>query len=206
MKVLVVGDDKKYGTWVDDKVEFVKFLTNADLIIFTGGEDVSPSMYGETNIHPFTQCNPHRDKIEKAIFEKAKRLNKPMIGICRGSQFLTAMAGGRVIQHVKNHNIGKMHEIKILNGNSVYEITSTHHQMMYPYTASKYNIIAISNEVLSDDHFENERTKCAMVEEPEIVFYPEIRALCIQGHPEIMHNEDPVVIFLRKLIKSKLYE
>ena len=39
-------------------------LTGADLVVFTGGEDVSPAYYGEEP-GPFTEWNPERDAYEK---------------------------------------------------------------------------------------------------------------------------------------------
>ena len=45
------------------------------------------------------------------------------------------MNGGYLVQHCSNHAIGKTHEIT--NGTMGYQITSTHHQMQYPYNLDK---------------------------------------------------------------------
>lgn len=62
---------------LNDKLEPV------DLIVFTGGEDVTPSLYGAKN-HPATFNNARRDVFEQEIFTNAVLNNIPMVGICRG--------------------------------------------------------------------------------------------------------------------------
>ena len=42
MKIYVVGGDLNYANWISDK-EFVQTPEEADLVLFTGGEDVHPS-------------------------------------------------------------------------------------------------------------------------------------------------------------------
>jgi len=70
-----------------------------------------------------------------------------MVGICRGSQFLTVMSGGRLFQDVSGHAIMGTHLIKFKDGSSL-GITSTHHQMMNPFYLSKneYDLIAVSEK------------------------------------------------------------
>lgn len=47
------------------------------------------------------------------LYNNAKRLQIPMVGICRGAQFLNVMAGGKMIQHVEGHAIHGTHEIVV---------------------------------------------------------------------------------------------
>jgi gamma-glutamyl-gamma-aminobutyrate hydrolase PuuD len=67
-------------------IEFKKdkdgyYPKNIDLVVFTGGEDVSPDYYNEEKgIH--THNNTKRDEYEYDIFEKYKYV--PKLGICRG--------------------------------------------------------------------------------------------------------------------------
>lgn len=81
MKVFVVGSQTGYARFIKD-CELVDKQENADVVIFTGGEDVTPSMYG-CKKHPTTYCNSDRDKAEKKAFDKV-RPNQLVVGICRG--------------------------------------------------------------------------------------------------------------------------
>jgi len=55
----------------------------ADLVCFTGGEDVTPSFYGDSQ-HKYTGCNPARDEKEALVFNRCVERGTPMVGICRG--------------------------------------------------------------------------------------------------------------------------
>ena len=163
---------------------------NLDLMLFTGGEDVSPKYYKEA-IGKYTCVNEGRDRFEKDyMFDRF--YNIPKLGICRGSQLLTAFSGGKLIQHVAGHAIGKVHEIAMKHpyGGSVFNITSTHHQMMYPYSLDEenYQIIASSKYYLSNTYLNGNDDNIVLpknFEECEIVFYPKSNSLGIQGHPEM---------------------
>lgn len=80
-KVYVVGPAKGYAKWLANHV-LVDNIEEADIVMFTGGEDVDPSLYG-CEKHPTTYSNIKRDLEEKAIFEKV-RPDQLCLGICRG--------------------------------------------------------------------------------------------------------------------------
>ena len=54
-----------------------------DLVVFTGGEDVTPQLYGH-EAHPTTFNSVFRDQQEATVFEKCVLHSIPMVGICRG--------------------------------------------------------------------------------------------------------------------------
>jgi hypothetical protein len=62
--------------------------------------------------------------------------------------------------------------------------------MMYPFDmeSSKYQIIGHSKYHLSDKYLNGKDQNIELPSnfvEPEIVYYPETKSLCIQGHPEM---------------------
>lgn len=81
MKVFVVGGASGYANFLEG-ISLVDNVEDADVVLFTGGEDVSPAVYG-CKKHHSTYCNPKRDKVEKEIFNKIKE-NQIALGICRG--------------------------------------------------------------------------------------------------------------------------
>jgi len=71
-KIYVVGGSKSYANWMEPSF-ITNDITNADLVLFTGGEDVTPALYGESE-NPRTGNNLDRDMKELEEFKKAKEL------------------------------------------------------------------------------------------------------------------------------------
>lgn len=81
MKIYVVGGDTYYARWIEN-AEITNNLKEADIVFFTGGEDVTPSYYN-CKKHKTTYNNPQRDAYEKEIFDQITS-NQLVIGVCRG--------------------------------------------------------------------------------------------------------------------------
>lgn len=159
-------------------------VSSADIVQFTGGEDVTPSYYGESP-HPFTGNSLERDNHESKIFNMCRTMNKPMAGICRGGQFLNVLSGGKLYQHVDNHGIYGTHPVIDVESSEVYECSSTHHQMMKP--SNNAIIIGVIDGLSSfKEHVELGVTKHVTNDQLdiEVVYYPHTNALCFQPHPE----------------------
>lgn len=184
-----------------DKISGKK--TIPDLILFTGGEDVSPNYYGE-NVGKNTHNNQVRDNLEGQIFNYFRSNKIPKLGICRGSQFLTVMNNGMLIQDVTGHT--KSHLISDINFGE-YEVSSTHHQMMYPFIlySENYKILAFSTYFQSSVYLNGNNDQIELIPdfvEPEIVFYPRTNCLAMQPHPEIMSPESTGRKYLEQHIKN----
>lgn len=80
-KIYVVGDSIEYASWIDNK-ELVNSIEEADIVLFTGGEDVDPSLYGCEKFRN-TYSNIHRDQQERKVFKHIRK-DQLAIGICRG--------------------------------------------------------------------------------------------------------------------------
>ena len=79
-KIYVVGSQRGYARWVN--AQLTNNMEEADYVMFTGGEDVDPHLYG-CAVHPTTYYTRARDKEELAAY-KAMRPDQLAIGICRG--------------------------------------------------------------------------------------------------------------------------
>lgn len=158
-------------------------LEDCDLIQFTGGADVDPSLYGE-EAHDRTFYTPSRDKKELLIFNWGLFNNKPMAGICRGGQFLNVMCGGKMWQDVDGH-IGPHKAIDMETGEE-FQVSSTHHQMMIPHK-DKGQVIVIAQEATAKEKMIQGSpliVKNSGDPDVEAVFYPVNRCFCFQPHPE----------------------
>lgn len=162
----------------------------ADLVQFTGGEDVSPYLYDEEE-HSYTNCNPRRDTEEAAIFKMCLGAGTPMAGVCRGGQFLNVMSGGKMWQHVDHHAIQGTHVAIDLRTGKMVPVTSTHHQMMRPGPAA--NVIGVASESSFYEHMEFGVRRVTPVrgEDIEVLQYPGNRTLCFQPHPEHLEVDHP---------------
>lgn len=204
IKIFHAQDWTYYSKWLD-KVEYVDKLEEADLIFFEGGSDVTPKMYGQPK-HRTTQNDEGRDIQEKEMYLTAQKLGIPCIGVCRGSQFLTAMqVGGMLVQDQPNPG---NHLMTTFDGQEL-RVTSTHHQAMYPYNMDKddYKILGWTENMLAFHKGGNDE-ELAPEKECEIVYYPKTNCLAIQEHPEMMGFESETNIWLRgiftKFMKKQL--
>ena len=67
-------------------------------ILFTGGEDIDPSLYGEKPWHALGQLSPMRDAADIIYFKAVRDSGKPILGICRGLQSVNVLLGGSLYQ------------------------------------------------------------------------------------------------------------
>ena len=194
-------------------VEVLNFTTDVDyentpsLIVFTGGADVEPRKYEEKK-GKYTNCDTQRDLVEGTVYLNFRGM-VPFLGICRGAQLLTVMEGGALIQHTTGHR-NCTHTISKSNGRAEeYTMSGDHHQMMYPFKLKSefYEILYHSTYFNSDTYLNGDNEEIQLPSnfvEPEIVMYPNSRALAIQGHPEWMGEEHAAVKMTLNLINDKL--
>lgn len=158
-------------------------LDRVDMLIFCGGEDFNPSRYGETNHPNLGKVNLRRDAWEFALSNEAIQRKMPLLGICRGCQFLNIRFGGTLWQDLpsekdctKVHRLEGEHGISVEAGSFLAKlidagpdsINSRHHQAVKGL-AKGFKISAVSQD--------------GVVEAIEGTDYP---ALGVQFHPESM--------------------
>ena len=215
IKVYIIGGSygSGYARFLKNH-EITRDITEADVVILTGGADVDPSFYGARK-HPTTYSSPQRDKEE---LEEIKRVRPDQLvyGCCRGSQFSCVLNGGLLVQNVSNHAIGGGHNIQATEvgkkfksvEHELYNITSTHHQMQYPFNLPKedYDILFTSFPLRSDYYQGDmiDSTPILKYGEPEIVLYHRKgypRFLAVQGHPEMIPDSS-----VAGMIENLIYE
>lgn len=169
-------------------------LESASLVVFTGGPDIDPDIYDSSEgRHKYTRTgNMRRDRIEVDVFDICKQAGVPMLGICRGAQLLCALSGGKVVQSITGHVL--QHDIELWDYDKNKFVlcpdkaTSTHSQMMYPFSMDEIDYYCLGKPPLKlSTRYErgpNVQSYSDVPYEPEILYFPFTECLSIQGHPE----------------------
>ena len=105
-KIYVVGGSVGYASFMNN-YELVNNLEDANIVLFTGGEDVTPEFYKEER-HPRTYCNPERDKREKEVFDKIDPSKQIAVGICRGLKIVAHVKRGELSGTLKCQPAAKL--------------------------------------------------------------------------------------------------
>lgn len=187
VKVYVVGGGQD-GHFIDNSIP-TKNFDDADIVLFRGGEDINPALYGQKNNSYCGHWNSKRDNFEIEMFRNAERAGKMIIGTCRGGQLATALLGGKLIQHIRHFGD---HNCKTIEG-EIYMMNSLHHQMMYPYNLNpdEYTVYSWTEQISPVHYGENDEQiefpvhsldENGLFKEPEIIIYPKARCIAIQGH------------------------
>lgn len=161
--------------------------------LFTGGQDVSPALYKEETLKTCAQRSPIRDAMETVLLREALRLDKPVLGICRGIQFINAALGGTLYQdlptqkpsEVEHHQSPPydipVHEVTLCAGSPLHRllqketlsVNSYHHQAVKTLAPS-LKAMAVSTDGLV-----------------EAVYLPQKHFVwAVQWHPEFAYQAD----------------
>ena len=156
------------------------YKTAFDGAIMLGGSDIATAFYGESRKYAY---NPDgtRDAIEWRIIRLALAERLPVLGICRGHQFLAVASGGSLYQDIKRQtriaHHGSRHELKNVRRELAKHIPRPHRVNSYHHQAVRtvpfgFDVAARSHDGLI-----------------EAIYRPGY--LGVQWHPELMVSGDP---------------
>jgi gamma-glutamyl-gamma-aminobutyrate hydrolase PuuD len=178
----------------DDEARFARLLSRsgcyradsieeADLVVFGGGSDVEPLLYGESNEerHSTVCFNTERDAADIQIYLQARDQGTPMMGVCRGAQFLHVMNGGKLYQDIDGH-MGEHKAYALRDQLLIEKVSSVHHQScvfnkdmeVLLTTANQTTVRWLNNDV---------KDTSAKVD-IEAFYYRDSGCFGVQGHPE----------------------
>lgn len=168
-----------------------------DGFLFTGGQDVDPTIYGELPKSYCASLCKERDIMEGYILDEALHRQIPVFGICRGLQFMNAHLGGSLYQDLEQefhpkveHHMSppydrKAHKVHILPesilasliGEGTHEVNSYHHQAIKEL-APELEAMALSEDGLIE----------------AVCVKGQRFAMAVQWHPEFDYtvNEDSI--------------
>lgn len=183
------------------------YLDMTDGLLLSGGEDISPMLYGENPIKEVNLVSEERDYMEFGLFREALRRDMPVLGICRGIQLINAACGGTLYQdiHVQGTNIlghspretwrdALYHPVQIKKDSRLYSIfnsehlkvNSFHHQAVRT-PAANFRVTAVAPDGIIEG-----------IEDPGKSF-----VVGVQWHPEDLTMKYPEFL---KLFRAFIHE
>ena len=188
----------------EDESVIDEYIKLADAIVFTGGEDIDPNLYG-ADFHPSVELvSFERDAFEKSLYEKAFAKKIPILGICRGMQMINALAGGDLYQDLQS-------EYKGASGHSMYRDLSRGILKITTKEDSKINKI-LGDEILVNQYHHQAvknlgtgfvataHSRDGVIEAMEYTGDQYIS--CVQFHPESMiDNEEKFLNIFKELVE-----
>ena len=183
--------------FTEDEGELTDAYSLCSGILFTGGHDVSPELYGAARSDACGQTCSVRDRMEGILLKKCLEDDKPLFGICRGIQFINAFLGGTLYQDIPSeygksieHHMSPpydrpAHKVDVAEGTrlagiigpGMHEVNSYHHQAVKDLS-DKVSRMAVSEDGLTE----------------AIEIKGQSFAVAVQWHPEFSfkNNEDSI--------------
>ncbi len=177
----------------DDEEILKQTAEMCDGFLFTGGQDVSPKVYNSTATFNNIVCCKERDSMEIKLLREILIEEKPLLGICRGIQFLNAAMGGTLYQDLPsetnsdvNHHQSApydapVHKVKIETDSPLYRLLHTEQLKVNSYHHQAVKNIAPPLKVM------------AYAEDGiiEAVYMPSRKFVwAVQWHPEFSYLSD----------------
>lgn len=149
---------------VDDEDFIIEQIKTVDGILITGGGDINPLDYGEEPCEKLGYVLPERDKFDFLVIKIASKLNKPILGICKGLQALNVALGGTLyqdlsyidgcyIKHMQDTRSNAIsHTVRIVKNTKLHKIfgdkviTNSFHHQAVKDLAPDFKISALSKD------------------------------------------------------------
>jgi putative glutamine amidotransferase len=167
-------------------------------VVLTGGNDVDGTQYGGER---GADASPARDAVEAALIEGALSRRLPVLGLCRGMQFLNVHFGGALVPSLASHPAAGRHRPGATHTVDVCE----------PLAAS-----ALGATELTVNSFHNQAVTTATLAPAlrpflqdagsdiiEGLFHPDLPVAGVQFHPERQAVPQPADVALLSAFRDR---
>ncbi len=146
-------------------------------IILSGGGDIQPALYGGDPATP-GKFSPERDEAEELLLTIAKEQDIPVLGICRGMEFINVYFGGK-IQPIANVADGLIHD------ETRHMVTLTDNTLIQT-VASNVEVNSYHRMVIGEGQLAANLTAFAVAPDRTVegFYHPKLAIAAIVWHPE----------------------
>lgn len=114
-----------------------------DGLILCGGNDINPTYYNE-ELNGSVDIDDSRDASEYALMKAFIDARKPIMGICRGCQFLNIVFGGTMYQDIPN---AKEHST-FSDSDLVHSVTATHGSFIHSLYGEQFMVNSFHHQAI----------------------------------------------------------
>lgn len=168
--------------------EMSRIIEICDGFLFSGGIDVTPSLYGEDAHEKLGETHYAMDQVQLALLKKVMEARKPLLGICRGHQVLNVACGGTLYQDLsETENLYIKHRQQTSWGDVSHRITITENSLLADILGTEIMVNSYHHQSVKDPGTNVVITAYSadgIAEAIEVKDYP--FAVGVQWHPEIM--------------------
>lgn len=169
-----------------------EYIPLLDGLLVPGGEDVTPSLYGQAALPQVRYTAPDKDRMDLALVRMAAEAGLPVFGICRGLQVINVCFGGTLIQdlpsqrpgtllHTSEKDAPRTHGARLVRGSLMERLlgsdtltVNTYHHQAVDVLAPGFSITAFAEDGVVE-----------AIEDPARHIY------AVQWHPERMVETHP---------------
>lgn len=176
-----------------------EYASIADFLILSGGDDIDPSFYNQQNLpNCKSVVQRERDIFEFELLSEFCRLNKPVLGICRGLQLINVAFGGSLWQNLS------VQKSVFHNNKRCHQVSSSENSICRSLFGESFSVNSFHNQgidVLGED-LKIEAVSCSdgII---EAIRHKNKPIFAVQWHPELMPEMKPIFShFINKTIYS----
>jgi putative glutamine amidotransferase len=180
-----------------------QFVDLLDGVLFSGGNDLDPALYGETYHPKAVPVDLARQKFELALMAEVEHRRTPALGVCMGSQLMNVYRGGSMhqflpdvkrespLEHRKIGGVVPRHDVQLHPDSLAAQVigkthvnANSYHKQSVREVGKGLRIIATSPDGVIEG-----------VEDPSFPLF-----LGVQWHPERLHDEADHLALFRLLV------
>ncbi|MBS3100835.1 gamma-glutamyl-gamma-aminobutyrate hydrolase family protein [Candidatus Woesearchaeota archaeon] len=146
-------------------------------IILSGGNSINPALYGAKGMDE--DFSAERDNTEKKLVEIALKRKLPLLGTCRGGQFINVFFGGKLVQDIEQKT-GTSH-VRVGHGVEIVDKKAEKYLGRKKFVVNSYHKQGVDKSTLS------RQLKPFAVSDDGIIegfYYPKHMIAGILWHPE----------------------
>lgn len=162
---------------VENLEDAIQCISHVDGILFSGGGDIAPYVYGAEPSKWINEMDYKRDVAELFLFEASYSSNLPILGICRGMQLINVACGGTLFQDLHQetdttlgHSPSSVprnqlfHSVQIKEGSFLEQImggtevlVNSHHHQSLDAVSKNFEVVANAKDGIIEAIWDREK-------------------------------------------------